>query len=242
MRKFLIHVLNKAIKLMAINEESTDEQKMNLNTLKGQQGTSNSIQAKRVVQWFKDEGDKTLRLNYDLDTPSMVFDLGGYEGQWSSDIYSMYNCTIFIFEPHIPFAESIKNRFQKNPKIKLFEFGLGGRNEVVELSILDNSSSIFQDGPQKDLIKIISVVDFLKTNNIQRVDLIKINIEGAEYELLETILDHGLIKTFKNIQVQFHDFIIENAAERMQGIQQKLSSTHRLTYHYEFVWENWEMK
>jgi hypothetical protein len=28
----------------------------------------------------------------------------------------------------------------------------------------------------------------------------------------------------------------------MSGIQKSLSKTHRLTYQYEFVWENWTLK
>ena len=35
-----------------------------------------SEQEKKVLPWFRDQGDKNLRLNYDLDENSMVFDLG----------------------------------------------------------------------------------------------------------------------------------------------------------------------
>ena len=60
---------------------------------------------KRAIPWFKIQGDKTLRLNYNLNDASLVFDLGGYEGQWSSDIFSKYCCFInrkwndFCFHP-----------------------------------------------------------------------------------------------------------------------------------------------
>jgi len=40
----------------------------------------NEIQRKRVIPWFAVNGDQTLRLNYDLDANSLVFDLGGYKG------------------------------------------------------------------------------------------------------------------------------------------------------------------
>lgn len=231
MKELIIRGLNKIIRLLSA------EGKVNKKV-----ETPESIQAKRVVQWFKDEGDKTHRLNYDLSAESLVFDLGGYEGQWASDIYSMYNCSVWIFEPYLPFAKKIESRFSRNAKVKLFSFGLGPRTERVGFSILDNSSSIFQAGSQTDEIELVSVVDFLRTNNVHEVDLIKINIEGAEYELLECLLDTGLIKLFKNIQVQFHDFVIDNAKERMQNIHNRLSNTHQLTYHYEFVWDNWELK
>jgi hypothetical protein len=44
-----------------------------------------------------------------------------------------------------------------------------------------------------------------------------------------------------NIQVQFHDYT-PDAAERMKKIQRALKKTHRTTYSFEFVWENWELK
>ena len=74
------------------------------------------------------------------------------------------------------------------------------------------------------------------------VDLIKINIEGGEYEVLESLIADNKLSMFKNLQIQFHDFIIENAKERMSKIQQELAKTHVLTYQYEFVWENWKLK
>ena len=36
--------------------------------------------------WFKDDGDNTLRINYNLDETSLVVDLGGYEGTFSQKI------------------------------------------------------------------------------------------------------------------------------------------------------------
>ena len=69
----------------------------------------------------------------------------------------------------------------------------------------------------------------------------KINIEGAEYDLLEHLIDTGLISNIHNIQVQFHDFV-SNAEQRMIMLQKELEKTHGLTYQYPFVWENWRVK
>lgn len=202
------------------------------------------IQAIRCEPWFADNGDSTHRLNYDLSKDSIVFDLGGYEGQWASDIYGMYNCDIYVFEPYLPFAEKIKFRFKNNQKFKVFEFGLGAKTEKVGFANLDNSSSMINSAAINSLetVSIVSVSEFLNENNINNVDLIKINIEGAEYELLESIIKNGQIQIFQNLQIQFHDFLFPNAKDRMQKIQEALGKTHNLTYYYEFVWENWKLK
>ena len=53
----------------------------------------------RLKNWYEDNGDATLRLDYDLDEHSLGFDLEGYEGKWSAQIFCRYASTVFIFEP-----------------------------------------------------------------------------------------------------------------------------------------------
>ena len=198
-------------------------------------------QERRVVKWFKKNGDKTLRLNYSLNEKSVVFDLGGYEGQWTSDIFSKYCCYIHIFEPVGKFNTQIKERFSKNKKITVHAYGLSNDTKTVLISVNDDCSSIFTLGEKTEKIRLVKAIDFMQKRNIGTIDLMKINIEGGEYDLLDHLIKTGFATHIKNIQVQFHDFI-PNAFERMQRIQKNLSKTHFLTYQYIFVWENWQIK
>lgn len=200
-----------------------------------------SPQHRTVGRWFQDEGDTTLRLDYDLAADSMVFDLGGYEGQWASDIFAMYCCTIHVFEPVAEFAERIRQRFAKNDKVVVHQFGLSKANRMVQISVNRDSSSFYRRGDDLRDARMVRAADFINENNIGLVDLMKINIEGAEYELLEHLIDFQLVKRIRSIQVQFHDFV-PNAEERMASIQNELKRTHRLSYQYLFVWENWTLR
>ena len=200
-----------------------------------------SPQELRVVPWFEIQGDKTLRLNYELDEESIVFDLGGYEGQWSSDIFSKYCSHIHIFEPMPEFASDIEQRFLKNSKISVHRFGLAGETCKENLCVSADGSSVFKQSSNSVEITLIKAIDFLNENKIHHIDLMKINIECGEYNLLEHLIETGFIKQIDNIQVQFHDFV-PNAEQRMKEIQQKIATTHNLTYQYEFVWENWKLK
>lgn len=195
-----------------------------------------------IARWFSDNGDKTLRLYYnDLHRDSLVFDVGGYEGQWTSDIYSMYRCKVHIFEPVEQFANSIRRRFFKNPDIVVHQFGFSDRNFTTKLALDKDSTSAFKLGKTLVDAKFVEAVDFFADNNIKFIDLMKINIEGAEYDLLDSLLNIGWARNIRNIQVQFHDFI-PDAKLRMAEIQKRLSITHELTYQYIFVWENWKLK
>jgi FkbM family methyltransferase len=197
-------------------------------------------QEENISTWLKDEGDKTLRMQYGLDEKSIVFDLGGYEGQWASDIFSKYCCYIYIFEPIDEFANQIKNRFFNNKKIFVFNIALGSKNSTTKISVEEDSSSIYKKGKSIANIKVKRAVDFFKEKDINKIDLMKVNIEGAEYDLLEHLIKNNFITNIRNIQVQFHNFIPE-ANKRMKKIQESLQKSHHLTYQYPFIWENWEI-
>lgn len=202
-------------------------------------------QEKSSILWSRDNGDMTLRLEYPLDHSSTVFDLGGYEGQWTSDIFSKYCCFIYVFEPVEEFAVKIGRRFSKNNKIFVHRCGLSDLNKESKIFIDGDHSSTFKSKGEgkavSEKMHSLRAVDFMKEHKIQSIDLMKINIEGGEYELLEHLLDSGFIENITNIQVQFHAFV-PNAEERMMKIQQELAKTHFLTYQYLFVWENWQKK
>jgi len=200
-----------------------------------------SPQERRVSPWFRDKGDKTHRLKYDLTENSVVLDLGGYEGEWASDIFAMYRCQIHVFEPIPQFCDNIRQRFARNSAIRVYDCGLGEKEAEVEMRLAADGSSMFVSGDEKVKARLVDVVDFLRQTGIIHVDLMKINIEGGEYDLLDRLISAGLISRIRNVQVQFHDFV-PDAASRMKRIQEALSHSHRPTYQYEFVWENWEAK
>jgi len=195
-----------------------------------------------VQRWFNDNGDETLRLNYEqLDSNSIVFDLGGYKGDFASDIFSKYCCNIYIFEPVRQYSTNIINRFNKNLKIKIFSFGLGAKRETLSISINKDASSIYNSSYKKEIIEIFPFKEFIFNNHIEYINLLKINIEGGEYDLINHILETNLISCIENIQIQFHIFI-PNAETLRKSIHEKLKLTHYLTYNYNFVWENWRKR
>lgn len=210
-----------------------------LNFLKRRQ--KRSAQKIELKRYRKDGGDYTLRFNYDLDENSVVLDLGGYMGQWASDLYARYGCKIHIFEPVASFSTEISKRFSKNPAITPHNFGLGDTDKQIAISLDADASSVYDHSGKQQTIQIKNASRWLEDNNIDRVSLAKINIEGGEYELIENLLLSGKIRMFENLQIQFHDFFPE-AEARMLAIQQALKETHVQTYQYRFVWENWTRK
>lgn len=193
-----------------------------------------------VRRWFADKGDETLRLDYDLNEASVVFDVGGYQGDFADKISNRYNCHVFVFEPSKDFYDACVERFEKNDKVRCFNFGLGHLNETVSLSDAADASST-KLGPPEDASTSVSIRIFsevVRELEIKHIDLIKINIEGGEFDLLPHMMSDPMITEIDNIQVQFHTFI-KDAKKMRRAILKKLSETHKCDWCYTFVWENW---
>jgi FkbM family methyltransferase len=204
----------------------------------------NEIFNESVKKWFNDKGDVYKRLDYpELNEKSVVFDVGGYLGTFTESIYTRYGSNVHLFEPVGEFHKACDFKFGHIPKIRSHKYGLSKDNIISSIYISEDASSITPiDDANKEAIVLRNISDVIKELNIDSIDLIKINIEGEEYNLLERLVsDSELICKVKNIQVQYHTFI-SGAEERRERINELLKNTHECTWCYDWVWENWKLK
>lgn len=196
-------------------------------------------------KWYADGCDDKLRYEFpELSEKSIVIDLGGWKGEWAGNIYSRFRCKVHIFEAVPSFAKNIQERFAFNSDISVYPFGLGAQNTSLEVFIGQEGSSIFYNrntSQVRETCDIVSVEDFLNENKFEQIDLVKINIEGGEYDLLEKIIELDFTSSINCYLVQFHDFV-PGFDKRRKAIRNKLSETHDLQFDYPFVWECWKLK
>ena len=192
-------------------------------------------------RWRADKGDYTVRLNYPLNENSVVVDAGGFMGEWADEIHRRYKSAVYIFEPVDEFYNSMVQKFDGNEKIKVFKFGLSNRNETLEIYHSKDGSSVYGGGKGTETIQLRDFREVYKELNLSHVDLLKINIEGGEFDLMDGIIESDLQKSIDNFQIQYHRFI-KGCVERRDKIRSVLGCTHRETYNYEFIWENWKLK
>lgn len=192
--------------------------------------------------WFSVQGDKNLRVDFpELNPESIVLDLGGYRGDWTAEIVRRYDAHVMIFEPLTGFYNHLSNRFNSNSKVRCFQFGLGTHNHSEVMHHSNDASSIFAVEGDPEQVRILEVTQFLKQHNIEQIDVLKINIEGGEYDLIDHMILNGAINKVRKLQVQFHDFV-PNAITRRAAIQSGLAKTHIQKWNYYFVWEEWDLK
>ena len=192
-----------------------------------------------IQRWFKDMGDYTHILNYDLNENSNVIDLGGYTGVWAELIIEKYNPNVYILEPVSSFYSGMVSKFSDNNKVHLMNVGIGTKNEdgIIYLSN-DGTSSNLSNG-ETISVKFNTFETILESWNLSEVDLLQMNIEGDEYSVLEHMIETGFINKIKNIQIQFH-LGIDEAVEKRDKIRENLiANGFAIKFDYPFVWESW---
>ena len=177
-----------------------------------------------------------------LDENSIVVDVGGETGIWATQIYDRYAPHLKIFEPHPEFVKVLQERF-KDRKAEIFPFGLGSTNQACLLSDAGMGSSVYSASlsykvSQKFEITIRDVKEVFDELDFADIDLLKVNIEGGEYELLPRLIETGLVSRCRIIRIQFHEWI-PNAFAMRRKIVNDLAKTHDVEWSYPLVWESW---
>jgi FkbM family methyltransferase len=198
---------------------------------------------RRSMRWLKSNySDPFIRLDWNLTEKSIVFDVGAYRGDWTNFIFAQSLATVHAFDP--VYGPTLLQHFKNVPKIHVHPYGLGGETRSAPIAVNGGSSSFcyYPNHPNVMKAEICSFQDFLRDwpEDIESIDLMKINSEGSEFELLEEIIRLGWHKRIRNFQIQFHDFM-PRAVERRQAIAGELNQSHTRVYYYPWVWEVWRL-
>ncbi len=184
---------------------------------------------------------ESIRYAYDLNPDSVVLDCGGFEGGFCHEITDLHDCRVIVLEPVQEFYEKIVARFKENLKVEVLPFGIGPETRKEKFTIKGDMSGPFADGGEERNVKILSMAALTGILGFESYDLIKINIEGGEFPLLEDMLDKGYVTMFRNIAVQFHK-VIPDYEKRRDMIRKRLSETHQEQWCFPWVWESWRIK
>lgn len=192
-----------------------------------------------VDQYRRDGWDTLITEGFNLDADATVLDFGGYVGNWSATIRSLYGCRVHIFEPVPQFTRELSRRFKGDLRVHIHPFavGISARDEVF--NVAKDETGAFAHGSRQP-------VSFVAAKHLEQilppvVDLAAINIEGGEYELIEALDGAGRLRNIQRLIVQFHPLPSRGEAERRRKESRlRLEQTHELIWNYDFVWEYWK--
>ena len=196
------------------------------------------------VKDFMSKDEKKL-FDIELKPHSIIFDVGGYEGSFTTRLLDKNSKSFFyIFEPIYKYYKSIKKKFENVDNVSVFPFGLSDENKTIPLELnFDRTShnGVLDIDSNYELSNLKSISDFVIEKKIEQIDLLKLNVEGAEYEILDNLISTNLMDKVKTLLIQFHlnqskDYL------KYKSLKKKILKTHNCEFKSIFVWEKFTSK
>lgn len=154
-----------------------------------------------------------------ISKEDVVYDLGTHYGtfsMWAKDAKQVYS-----FEPTPQIIPYLKETFRNVDNIEIFEKAIGAKNTTQQFRVNDDwhSSNTLWDWenwnatPQM-MVDVVNLEDFIVKNNLLSPTFLKIDIEGYEWEFINSLSD-SFFDTVNKINLEFHMISYENLGKML---------------------------
>lgn len=164
-----------------------------------------------------------------LNEKSVIYSFGiGEDISFDNAIIKNHDCHVFGFDPTPKSINWLKS--QKLPeKFRFYEYGISNKSGFADFFLPKNpahvSGSLMEiksiDTTKSVTVRLKSLEDIIKELNHQHIDVLKLDIEGSEYEVIENILTSNLSIT--QILIEFHDRFFNNGQLKTKQAIRKLN-------------------
>jgi len=150
-----------------------------------------------------------VRKHKGLSNKAVIFDVGANFGYlslvWAKSIAQ--NGRVIAFEPNLIVQNSFKKSIQANnleSVVELRNLAVGKKDGTIEIFLSSTTSNTLRENIEtnnSNIIEMVTLDSFAKRNEIERCDLVKIDVDGIELDILKGGIQ--LIEKYKPI------FIVE---------------------------------
>lgn len=127
-----------------------------------------------------------------IENPKIIVDLGAHFGDTTLYYHVRFPEAIIIAAEPSPenYARLVKHTSHIQ-NIKPVQVAVGGSNGSIELNLgvssLGHSVMARKDSKNSVTVPLITLTDLLQKNGIEKADLIKFDVEGAEFDIFKSI-------------------------------------------------------
>jgi FkbM family methyltransferase len=147
-----------------------------------------------------------------------IFDVGCR----SDTVYIHFSGEVHYFDPINYFIEELKKQHNCNKSSYFNNFGLGEENKQIHYypryqSFYNRIKSCHEnDDSNKIVVNIKKGKDYVINNNIKKIDFLKIDTEGYEFNVLQGFEE--LLEIFQIIQFEYGGCYIDNGIKLIDVI------------------------
>ncbi|MDG4883924.1 FkbM family methyltransferase [Mesorhizobium sp. WSM4884] len=172
------------------------------------------------------------RLMKSLPRRGLFIDLGANVGDVTRHALS-YGMRVIAFEPDPTALEILRDRFGSDERVTIIPKAVGGSARTAILHQRPDTqnvrmtewSSLFEvpehaNGRAVE-VEVIDLVPFLKGLE-EPISVIKMDIEGAEAECIEAMLDDGIYRSIGHVLVETHERLSQDLADRIAALRDRI--------------------
>ncbi len=174
----------------------------------------------------------------DLREGDLVWDVGASAGRGAGEIRRLHGTVVHAFEPHPGAYADLERAAAADDGIVAHRVALGREDGTATLSLDGPGSTMFGTGGDVCEIEVRDVAAVFDELVDDRLAYLKVNIEGAEYDLLERMVESGTLARTRYLLVQFHEWY-PRAHLRRWRLRRALRRTHDQVWSYPWIWELW---
>jgi len=175
----------------------------------------NQLRSLKTFSEIFKEKDHTLIKGFLSKKDKIIFDLGANEGFYTL-IAKMKSpeSKIFCFEPNLYAFKLMKRNLKENKlkSVKLINKAVTSRNGFINFEVVLGRTTIGgtkiykkyrnKENLKKIKVKSITLKKAMKKNRVERVNLLKIDVEGSEFDILKNSVK--VLDKIDKIVVEYH--------------------------------------
>ena len=171
---------------------------------------------KRIASYLKNKINKI----------DVLFDVGSHMGTYTDIVLKVYpDCKSFLFEPQSKIFKKIEQKYSNIENIDVFNLAISDteKKQNLNLNNHDLTASLLDFDPKSnylkfkaklyqtdinnmnygtELVQTITLDKFIIDNNLEKIDLLKIDTEGNEFNVLKGL--EKKINIVNNILIEIH--------------------------------------
>lgn len=156
-----------------------------------------------------------------LDSNSVVLDLGANTGVFSRTISEKLGCKVYSVEP----VPTLFNLIQETDLVKKIAVAISSKSGFVDVYLPEDRCATMHKRKQDETEKLmrveaVSLSELVKKLELKKIDLVKMDIEGEELPILES-LNFQDLQTIDQWTIEFHDFLYPETHDRVEKIKRK---------------------